>query len=210
MAAYDRYNITSGVDFRGALLQIMRQITALLIFAFALYGDKKPADTLPAPYATPSVKNGPKVVPRPEGAVLHAPPGFHVDEYAAGFERPRFMVEGPTGEVLISDTVPNGFVYSMKGGEKTVLLKGLDRPYGLALWKDYLYVGEPMSIKRYKYDAVNRAAAAGEEVVSLAGYDKGHVTRTIAFSTTGDKMYVAVGSSGDLVEGDPENRAAIK
>jgi len=32
------------------------------------------------------------------------------------------------------------------------MLDGLDRPYGLAIWKDYLYVGERTSIKRYKYD----------------------------------------------------------
>ncbi len=187
----------------------MKTIAAFLLISWALFADKKVADTLPAPYATPSVKNGPKVVARPDGAELHAPAGFHVSEYAAGFERPRFMVEGPSGEILVSDTIPNGFVYVLDGGQKTALLTGLDRPYGLALWKDYLYVGEPTSIKRYKYDSKAKTAGPGEEVVALAGYDKGHVTRTIAFNKTGDKMYVSVGSSGDLVEGDPENRAAI-
>lgn len=187
----------------------MKKTAVFLLTSCALFADKKSADTLPAPFATPSVKNGPKVVARPEGAELHAPPGFHVSEYATGFERPRFMVEGPSGEILLSDTVANGFVYILDAGQKTVLLKGLDRPYGLALWKDYLYVGEPTSIKRYKYDSKAKTAGPGEEVISLAGYDKGHVTRTIAFNKAGDKMYVSVGSSGDLVEGDPENRAAI-
>lgn len=191
----------------------MKRIVIVVFAACVLPGlllcEKKPVDTLPAPYATPSAKNGPKVIPQPEGATLHVPSGFTVAEYASGFERPRFMVQGPSGEVLLSDSVANGTVYILEGGKKTALLKGLDRPYGLALWHDYLYVGEPTSIKRYKYDSANRTAAAGEEVVSLAGYDKGHVTRTIAFNKTGDKMYIAVGSSGDLVEGDPENRAAI-
>jgi glucose/arabinose dehydrogenase len=163
--------------------------------------------TLPAPFATPSAKNGPTVVSRPQGAQLKVPAGFHIEQYAAGFERPRFMVEGPGGEVLVSDTVPNGSVYALKGGEKKVLLSGLDKPYGLAFWKDYLYVGEPTSLKRYKYDSKALTATAAAEVVAWKGYDKGHVTRTIAFLH--DKMYVTVGSSADLVTGDPDDRAAI-
>ncbi len=187
----------------------MKLMLITLLAAGSLAGERKPVSSLPAPYATPSAKNGPKVVPQPEGATLHVPAGFAVAEYASGFERPRFMVEGPSGEVLLSDTVANGFVYILEGEKKSVLLKGLDRPYGLAFWHDYLYVGEPTSIKRYKYDTAARTAGAEEEVVSLSGYNKGHVTRTITFNKAGDKMYVAVGSSGDLVEGDPEDRAAI-
>ncbi len=187
----------------------MKLIIIILLAAGSLTGERKVVTTLPAPYATPSAKNGPKVVPQPDEATLHVPAGFTVAEYAAGFERPRFMVEGPSGEVLLSDSVANGFVYVLEGGKKSVLLKGLDRPYGLVFWQDYLYVGEPTSIKRYKYDTAARTAGLGEEVVSLSGYGKGHVTRTMTFNKAGDKMYVAVGSSGDLVEGDPENRAAI-
>lgn len=167
------------------------------------------AQILPAPFATPSVKNGPKIILKPVGAHLTAPPGFTVEEFASGFERPRFMVEGPSGEILVSDTVANGHVYVVVSGENRALLSGLDRPYGLAFWKDYLYVGEPTSIKRYKYDSRAGSVGKGEEVVSLRGYDKGHVTRTMAFNRAGDKLYLAVGSSADLVTGDPENRAAI-
>lgn len=167
------------------------------------------SQTLPPPFETPAVNNPPVIVPKPEGAKLNLPAGFAAEEYAAGFSRPRFMVEGPNGEVLVSDTVPKGIVYVLKNGEKKVLLSGLDRPYGLAFWKDYLYVGEPTSIKRYKYDSKAMTAEAGEEVVALAGYTKGHVTRTILFDEKAAKMYIAVGSSADLVTGDPENRAAI-
>jgi len=168
------------------------------------------AQTLPRPFETPAVNNPPIVIARPDGAKLNVPAGFTVEEYATGsFQRPRYMVEGPGGEVLVSDTVANGSVYVLKGGEKKVLFSGLDRPYGLAFWKNYLYVGEPSSIKRYKYDSKTMTAGPGEEVVPLAGYVKGHVTRTIVFDHKGEKMYVAVGSSADLVTGDPENRAAI-
>src|SRR5689334_10886346 len=95
---------------------------------------------------TPPNANPPKVVPRPEGARIQVPAGFSVEEFASGFERPRFMVEGPGGEVIVSDTVANGSVIALKGAAKKVVISGLDRPYGLALWRDYLYVGEPESL----------------------------------------------------------------
>jgi len=180
----------------------MKLLLALTAFA-AL------AQTLPAPYATPSITNGPKLIPRPDGAQIKVPAGFTVAEYAGGFTRPRFMVEGPSGEVLISDTTPNGSVFVLKDGAKKALLTGLDRPYGLAFWKDYLYVGEPASLKRYKYDSKTMTAGPGEEVVAMPGYVKGHVTRTIAFDEKTGKMYPTLRSSADLVTGDPENRAAI-
>jgi len=117
--------------------------------------------------------------------------------------------EGPGGEVLVSDTVPNGSVIALRDGAKKVLISGLDRPYGLALWKEYLYVGEPESLKRYKYDSKTMVAGPGEEVVSMAGFSKGHVTRTILFDERAGKMYLTVGSSADLVTGDPEMCAAV-
>jgi glucose/arabinose dehydrogenase len=181
----------------------------LLVLTAASLASQQGKTTLPAPFATPTVANGPKVVERPSGAELKVPSGFVVEEYAGGFQRPRFMVEGPGGEVLISDTVANGSVYVLKNRQKKALIEGLDRPYGLAFWKDYLYVGEPTSIKRYKYESAAMTVGAGEEVVALPGYTKGHVTRTILFDRKGERMYLAVGSSADLVTGDPENRAAI-
>src|SRR5277367_3107801 len=54
------------------------------------------AQTLPPPFETPAVNNPPIVIPRPDGAKLSVPAGFTVEEYATGgFQRPRFMVEGP-------------------------------------------------------------------------------------------------------------------
>src|SRR4051794_22006230 len=104
------------------------------------------------------ISNAPTVVPRPAGAKITVPAGFSVDEYAAGFTRPRFMVEGAGGEVLVSDTVPNGSVIAVRDRVKKPVISGLDRPYGLALWKEYLYVAEPESLKRYKYDSTTLVA----------------------------------------------------
>lgn len=157
----------------------------------------------------PPNANAPMLVPRPADARIRVPPGFSVTEFANGFERPRFMVEGPGGEVIISDTVANGSVIALRNGTKKALISGLDRPYGVALWHEYLYVGEPESLKRYKYDSKALTAGPGEEVVSMKGFSKGHVTRTILFDERAGKLYLTIGSSGDLVTGDPELRAAI-
>src|SRR5262245_37230329 len=158
---------------------------------------------------SPPNANAPTIVPRPVDARIQVAAGFSVNEFASGFERPRFMVEGPGGEVIVSDTVPNGSVVALRNGARKVLISGLDRPYGLALWHEYLYVGEPESLKRYKYDSKALTAGAGQEVVSMTGFSKGHVTRTILFDERGSKLYLTIGSSGDLVTGDPEMRAAI-
>src|SRR5262249_45617216 len=157
----------------------------------------------------PPNANAPTLVARPAGAKIQVPAGFSVEEFARGFERPRFMVEGPGGEVIVSDTIANGSVIALRDGAKKVLISGLDRPYGVALWHEDRYVGEPESLKRYKYDSKTLTAGPGEEVVSMAGFSKGHVTRTILFDERAGKFYLTIGSSGDLVTGDPEPRAAI-
>ena len=63
---------------------------------------------LPAPFATPSVRNNSKVIDRPAGAQLKVPAGFTVEEYMTGFERPRKMILGPSKELVIADSAPAG------------------------------------------------------------------------------------------------------
>src|SRR5436309_1236258 len=110
-----------------------RLISAITLFASAIALAQLPLK-LPPPFATPSVSAPPKIVSRPEGAELKLPKGFIVEEFAAGFQRPRFMALGPSGEILLSDFVPNGAVYVFVDGTHKPLIQGLDRPYGLAFW----------------------------------------------------------------------------
>jgi glucose/arabinose dehydrogenase len=123
------------------------------------------------------------------------------------------MLLGPKGEVLLSDSADRGTVYVFedvnKPEQRKKLIEGLDRPYGLALWKDYLYVGEQTSIKRYKYDAAGGTVGQGEEVISLAGLGGGHWTRSLLFDSKGEKLYVGVGSRSNVSAGEDPRRAAI-
>ncbi len=194
-------------------------VAAIAGAAFALQVNRA---ALPAPFASPSVNNGPRVIPRPDGATLRLPPGFQIEVFAEGFERPRFMLLGPSKEILLADSLgappgasasgarPRGSVYVLNGKERRKLIEGLDRPYGLALWKDYLYVAETTSLKRYKYDAkAMRVTSQGEEIVPLHSFTEGHWTRTVLFDRKGEKMYLTVGSGSNVSTGEDPMRAAI-
>ncbi len=180
---------------------------AVALLGFVLWQVVK----LPPPYATPSAVNPPEVVSQPAGAGLRLPAGFKIEPHAEGFKQPRYMILGPSGEVLLSDSAdaPDGTVWVLESGNRKKLLTGLDRPFGLALWKDYLYVAEATSLRRYPYDAKTRTAGKGTEIVPLAYTGAGHWTRTVLFSPDGAKMYLAVGSRSNASPGEPPIRAAI-
>ena len=171
-------------------------VSALVAGAAVFYGAD--AVKLPQPFHTPSANNGPRVIPRPSSADLKLPSGFHAEVWAEGFDTPRFMLEGPSREILLSDSAEGGagsvYVLQNNGKTRKKLISGLDRPYGLALWKDYLYVGEPTSIKRYKYDSKNLTASQGQEIIPLTNFPRGHWTRSLLFDRQGTKLYVGVGS----------------
>jgi glucose/arabinose dehydrogenase len=185
--------------------------------AGALAWQQRGSVKLPPPFATPSVNNRPEVVSRPDGAQLRLPQGFTVDEFAADFDRPRVMIYTPGDEILVTESVPNGKVTAIvdrnhdgkADQQRKTLIEGLDRPYGMAWWKDYLYVAETTSVKRYKYDAKNVSVGKGEEIIPMHEFGRGHWTRTIAFDPKGEKLYLGVGSASNVSTGEPEQRAAI-
>lgn len=190
-------------------------LSTLVPTAGAFTADKI-STQLPPPFHSPSANNRPRVINRPDGAQLSLPQGFSIDEYAAGFERSRFMLQGPSGELLLSDSVNQGKVHILldrnkdfKAEDRKVLLEGLDRPYGMAFWKDFLYVAETTSVKRYKYDKAAMKVGPGEEVVSMKDFGKGHWTRSILFDAKGEKFYLGIGSESNVSPGEPDRRAAI-
>lgn len=196
-------------------LSVFAVILIALVSVAIAFQMQHPA--LPKPYATPSVNNRPEVIARPEGVELKVPKGFKIDVYADSFQRPRFMAEGPSQEILISDSTENGAVYilhdkdrNFKVDSKQKLVGGLDRPYGLAFWKDYLYIAETTSLKRYKYDTKTMTLSTpGEEIVSMKDFGKGHWTRTVLFDRDGKKFYLTIGSGSNVNPGDDPRRAAI-
>jgi glucose/arabinose dehydrogenase len=169
------------------------------------------APKLPPPFATPSARNPPRVIPEPAGARLNVPAGFKMEIWAEGFKRPRFMLLGPSDEVLLADAAskPQGTVYVFQGKTRKKLIEGLYQPYGLAYQDGYLYVGEPDSVKRYKYDSKAMTAGPGQEIISMKGIDQHHWTRSLLIDRTGKKIYVGIGSGSNSSVGEDPRRAAI-
>lgn len=194
------------------------RLQQVILFAAAAALASAQAPKLAEPYHTKSSSNAPVVVKRPDGSQLKLPSGFGIEEFAGGFERPRYMIYGPSGEILLSDSARRGRVFVLtdanrnhriEENEKKEILSDLDRPFGLAIWKDYLYVAEATSVKRYKYDAKGRSAGAGEEIIPLKADGDGHWTRTLLFDPKGEKLYLSVGSRSNVSPGEAEIRATI-
>jgi glucose/arabinose dehydrogenase len=92
---------------------------------------------------------------------------------------------------------------------KKKLISNVYRPFGMAFWKDYLYVAETTSLKRYKYDKAKMSVGPGEEVYGMKDFQKGHWTRDVLFDPKGTKMYLSIGSASNVDAGEPRERAAI-
>jgi glucose/arabinose dehydrogenase len=163
---------------------------------------------LPEPYHTKSANNPPLLVPQPKEASLSVPENFVVEEYLSGFLRPRFMLLGPENEILMSD-MSAGIVYVIRDREAVPLITNLSHPYGMAFYKDWLYVADGSSVKRYKYSTKQGSVGKGEEVISLRRYATGHITRSILFDEAAEKLYLTVGSGSNINLGEPPIRAAI-
>ena len=186
-------------DYRGEKPGVMHRITV--------------AD-LPKPFATEAANNGPKVVPRPEGAVPQALPGYTVKLYAEGLENPRLMRTAPNGDLFVAETGPGrirvlrGHDGSGKPQEMEVFAAELNRPFGIAFYPSgpnpqFVYVANTDSIVRFPYQVGDlKARAAKETVVADAFPGGGHSTRDLVFSPDGKKMWVGVGSRSNVDDPD--------
>ena len=176
------------------------------------YG-KKP--NLPAPFVTKSAGNGPDKVKPPEGFLPTVPAGFHVNVFATGFKVPRFLATAPNGDIFVADTGAGEIVvlrdHQNTGGvqERELFADKLNRPFGIAFHKDYVYVSNTNEVVRFRYDKqTSKRAGEAEHVLDLPA-GGGHFTRTIAFSQDGTKLYVSVGSSSNIDIEKDQRRAAV-
>src|SRR5580704_13770645 len=62
---------------------------------------------LPAPFATSSSGNWPRVAAPPAGATLKVPPGFKIEQFASGLENPRLIRVAPNGDIFIAESSSN-------------------------------------------------------------------------------------------------------
>ncbi len=172
---------------------------------------------LAKPFESPSAVNGPKLVPRPAGAMPAVKPGFKVDEFASGLKNPRLIRTAPNGDLFVAESQANliRVFRPGKNGDKPevneVYSADLKQPFGIAFYPlgpnpQYIYIGNTESIVRFPYKNGDIKASIKPEVVvsdipsgaRLTG--GGHWTRDIAFSRDGKKMLVSVGSRSNVYE----------
>jgi glucose/arabinose dehydrogenase len=196
------------------------------------------AQQLPPPFATPWYRKPTRVVAMPDGQQPRTPAGFIVNVFADKLQFPRFMTRAPNGDVILAEP--------LRGAAKITILRdadrdgvaetratfadGLNRPFGLALWQGYLYVGNNDSVVRFSYVAGQLAATGppekivelppsdaaldqdtanrlGIDISQTRGYN--HWTRNLIFNPAGTKLYVTVGSSTNATPESDPRRAAI-
>jgi glucose/arabinose dehydrogenase len=183
----------------------------VLPVAFDAFANEKPVnwEGLPEPFATPSVSNPSQLIGRPAGVDLKLPAGFRVEEWASGlYGGPRYMVLGPSGEVLVSEMLDDTITV-IHNGRQRELLDDLNGPYGMAFHERWLYVADTKAVRRYPYEAARMTVSKGEELIDISNYRRGHSTRTILFDPTHKKLYLSVGSRSNVDAGEPAIRAAI-
>ena len=169
-------------------------------------------DKLPAPGATASATNFPRVVPKPAGAELKLPPGFKVDVYLSDLTGPRAMQVAPNGDVFLTET-QSGRVKLLRPAANgasatvTVFAQGLQQPYGIALQPAganprWVYISEMNRVVRYPYQVGDTVASNVPEVVvpQLSPVGGGHYTRDIVFAPDGRRFWVSVGSQSNVAE----------
>ena len=200
------------------------------------------APPLPAPFATPWFRKPTRVVPMPDGHTLSVPPGFTVTLFADKLQMARFMALAQNGDVFLSEPASRtaGKITVLRDADRDGVAEtretfatGLNRPFGLAFWKGYLYVGNNDSVIRFNYVPGQLAAdGSPEKIADLPASDAAldedtakrlniplnqtrgynHWTRNVIFNAAGTRLYVTIGSATNAT---PENagvaveRAAI-
>jgi glucose/arabinose dehydrogenase/cytochrome c2 len=176
---------------------------------------------LPAPYATGSARNAPKVIDRPPGAQLSIPKGFTVSVFSSDLLGPRAMRAAPNGDIFLTE-MNTGRVKVLRPSADgataesvEVFAKGLNLPFGMAFYPSgdnpqWLYVAESTRLVRYAYKVGQQHASGLPEVVVAQFYPNpgtNHITRDLLLSPDGKRLFVSVGSSSNVAENMPKKSA---
>jgi glucose/arabinose dehydrogenase len=147
------------------------------------------------------------VYPLPNGDVLvvesNAPPKPDDSPGLVGFVMRAVMgragagVPSPNRIVLLRDTTGSGVADT-----RSVLLEGLNSPFGVALIGDQLYVADTDAVRRYPYQpGQTRITDPGTVLTELpGGRINHHWTKNLVASPDGTLLYVSIGSNSNAGE----------
>ncbi len=151
---------------------------------------------------------------------LSVPSGFQIQLLAENLFVPRRIAFAPGAraskyDVFVSESKANRVsVLRVQNGrvvQKSAFTEQTNQPYGLAFWKNWLYVGNTDSVVRFPYQrGALKASGAAQKITDLTegGYNQ-HWTRNLLFDQSGKKLFVTVGSSCNVCEESDPQRAAV-
>jgi glucose/arabinose dehydrogenase len=200
---------------------------------------------LPPPYATPSAVKFSTVIGWPGDRTPVAASGFRVSRFATGLASPRWLHVLPNGDVLVAESMtappkdlPPDLVAGLERSKsvgpsanritllrdadrdgaaeiRSVFLRNLHQPFGMAYVGGMLYVANTDGLVRYAYrDDQTQVGSAGQTILDLpAGGYNNHWTRNVVARPDGAKLYVSVGSATNVdeegIDARDPRRAAI-
>lgn len=203
------------------------------------YGDSL---DLKAPFDSEPQNKFAKVLGWPEGTLPKAPEGFEVVKFADSLNSPRNVYAAPNGDVFIAqartertgeddakvdarnvfrDKSPNNIIRLRDtdgdgvADSHEVFLSNLSQPYGMLILDEFFYVANTDELVRYPFDPETGEiqSAMGEQILELpAGGYNNHWTRNLTTNADGSKIYITVGSAGNVGEDGMEKevrRAAV-
>lgn len=175
---------------------------------------------LPQPYASESASQSPTVVPIPADPVLSVPPGFTVNVFAEGLDRPRWLALTPEGDVLVTETRENR-IRRLRDADGDGVAEdistfadarnGLNIPFGMAFGPGAFFLGNTDSVRRYPYiPGQATLEGQGDAIARLPGNGyRQHWTRNVVIAPDGEKLYVSIGSQSNVSE-EPLPRASVQ
>jgi glucose/arabinose dehydrogenase len=164
---------------------------------------------LPPPYATRGVANPSRVIAWPQGKLPTAPAGFEVSLLADELDNPRTLYPLPNGDVLVMESQrrrgPSRIVLLRddnkdgKPDRRDVFIDNLNGAFGMALHGNRFYVGNTDGVMVFPYRSGDtKISRQGEKILDLPS--GGHYTRNLLIDADGQKLYVSVGSTGNVDE----------
>ena len=173
---------------------------------------------MPVPYSPPSPANPPRTITRPAGAMPKAMEGYNVNLFAENLADARNLITAPNGDVFLAASGEGKIMVLRdadgdgKAEKVETFADGFAAPFGIAVGKDFVLIGDTVAVWRFPYKAGDMKAIAKAQQVTKDGAlmdPGGHSTRAVTLHPDGSKFYVSIGSRGNINE-EPEPRATIQ
>lgn len=144
------------------------------------------------------------------------PEGFTLELYAADIPRARFLRFTPAGDLLVSRPHSGDILLLRHDADgdgspdtREALIEGLQRPLGIDISGDWLYIAESNRISRIRFDSDTGTVEGTLQPLVEGLTDNGnHWSKTLRIGQD-QKLYLAQGSTCNICTEDDPRRATM-